>query len=97
MSLTGTSATVMRTLGLTSLVLRGQSLIWWSGEAQMKHKWSLHLLSHSASVGLRRGALCALAEVELVGDDFPTGDALGFWVVLKVANRSFLSLYAAYI
>ena len=58
----------------------------------MKHKCSLHLLSCSASVSLGRGATCALVEVEAVGDDFPPGDALGFWVVLKVANRSFLSV-----
>ena len=63
----------------------------------MKHKCSLRLLSRSASVSLGRGVTCALVEVEAVGDDFAPGDALGFGVVLKVVNRSFLSLYAAYI
>ena len=61
------------------------------------HNSPLRLLSRSASVSLGRGATCALVEVEAMGDDFPPGDVLGFWVVLKVANRSFLSLYAAYI
>ena len=52
----------------------------------MKHRCSLRLLSRSASVSLGREATCALVEVEVVGDDFPMGDALGFCVVLRVDN-----------
>ena len=48
-------------------------------------------------IGGEDGPACVLAEVEVVGETFPTGDALGFWEVLRAAIRSFLSLYDAYI